>query len=91
MSIDLNEIPIVSKNGWWIIKSGGKRRKASQLEFQARLKSSMVNLEDCSSRFGDCKMTRNAKTLYEFHYNQIDQEQSDTFTLMMFRTDEWQP
>ncbi len=89
--IDMNDIPLVSKKGWWIIKSGGKRRRASQLEFQARLKSSLVNYEDCQKKYGGTPMTKRAKALFDFHFNQIDENTSDTFTLLMFRTDEWMP
>lgn len=90
--INMSDLPLVSKTGWWIILVGAarKRTKTDINTFRVKLKAATMNLEICKENFEpDSRMLKKAQRTYDFLYNQIDQDKSDTFALMLYNTEDW--
>lgn len=88
--IAMADLPLESLTGKWVIKVGTQRKIVPIDQFRVRLKAAMLNLESCTKQFGkESRVTRKAERSYNFLYKQIDQEQSDTFALLMFKTESW--
>lgn len=89
--IDMNDIPLVSKTGKWVIKVDGKRKQTHLELYRARLKAATLKHTEYSKTFGTIsKTTKRAKRELDFYTDQLDPEQSDLFALSMFATEDWQ-
>lgn len=54
------------------------------------LKSSHEGYERVKAEYGeDHRLTKHAKKSAEYYYNQIDEDLSDVFTLLMFNPTDW--
>lgn len=89
--IDMNDLPLVSKTGWWMIRDTQQKKHKAPIEmFRARFKAAYMNLEAVKKQFAaDSKIVKNAQRKYNFYHSQINEDESDIFTLLMYNTDEW--
>lgn len=91
-TINMNDLPLESHSGRWIILTGTQRKRISTdiNTFRVKIKAATMNLEDCKKNFElDSRMVRKAQRNYDFLFNQIDQLRSDTFALQLYNTTDW--
>lgn len=91
-TINMNDLPLESKTGWWIILAGTSRKRINTdvNTFRVKLKAATMNLEECKKTFdSESRISRKAQRSYDFLFNQIDQMRSDTFALEMYATTDW--
>lgn len=90
MSIEMKDLPLVSRTGHWRMYVGNKTQLTNIDMFRIKYKAAALHHEACNRDFGkESLITRKATRRLNFYHNQIDEERSDTFALLMYNTDEW--
>ena len=86
-SINISELTLISVNSAWY---NTQHRKCSVDDFKIALKAAHLSYESACELFGkDSKVAHQAKKKVQYMVNQIDNEKSDIFELMMFKTSDW--
>lgn len=90
MAIDLRELELTPRRGYWRVRIGKTIQRVGYERFMCALKGSHEQYERTKAEYGEeHRLTVKAKKTAEFYYNQIDEDLSDVFTLLMFNPTDW--
>lgn len=88
--IKLSEIKFVSYRNYWYRCLNNSSVICTEGEFKVYFKAAMIQYEQAKLNYSpDSKVLKKSERRYNFYLKQINQNESDYFTLMMYPTIDW--